>query len=129
MMMERFIQPTNDPLALVSNASVQQYPTQSSESPKLSNQESLVDNFEDDRVVVQDVRDRYNVNNQGRPFQRNNARGNVVAGNVGGQNRVGNMNPGQAKLGMSTVNWVIFCCKKLGNMLMSESLLMSEKFV
>ncbi|GJZ83103.1 hypothetical protein Tco_0648276 [Tanacetum coccineum] len=31
------------------------------------------------------------------PFQRNNARGNVVAGNVGGQNRVGNMNPGQAK--------------------------------
>ncbi|GJT83204.1 copia protein [Tanacetum coccineum] len=48
MMMERFIQPTNDPLALVSNASVQQYPTQSS-------------------------------------------------GNVGGQNRVGNMNPGQAK--------------------------------
>ncbi|GJV85552.1 integrase, catalytic region, zinc finger, CCHC-type containing protein [Tanacetum coccineum] len=45
----------------------------------------------------EDVRDRYNVNNQGRPFQRNNARGNVVARNVGGQNRVGNMNPGQAK--------------------------------
>ncbi|GJX70340.1 retrovirus-related pol polyprotein from transposon TNT 1-94 [Tanacetum coccineum] len=43
---------------------------------------------QDDRVVVQDVRDRYNVNNQGRPFQRNNARGNVVAGNVGGQNRI-----------------------------------------
>ncbi|GJY26613.1 retrovirus-related pol polyprotein from transposon TNT 1-94 [Tanacetum coccineum] len=39
---------------------------------------------QDDRVVVQDVRDRYNVNNQGRPFQRNNARGNIVAGNVGG---------------------------------------------
>ncbi|GJR74258.1 retrovirus-related pol polyprotein from transposon TNT 1-94 [Tanacetum coccineum] len=147
MMMERFIQPTNDPLALVSNASVQQYPTQSSESPQFSNQPSLVDNcqmdtgststdnliesltntlallnqsfkahlpqinnqlrtssnarnkatVQDDRVVVQDVRDRYNVNNQGRPFQRNNARGNVVAGNVGGQNRVGNMNPGQAK--------------------------------
>ncbi|GJX14759.1 retrovirus-related pol polyprotein from transposon TNT 1-94 [Tanacetum coccineum] len=52
---------------------------------------------QDDRVVVQDVRDRYNVNNQGRQFQRNNARGNIVAGNVGGQNRVGNMNPGQAK--------------------------------
>ncbi|GJT45784.1 retrovirus-related pol polyprotein from transposon TNT 1-94 [Tanacetum coccineum] len=52
---------------------------------------------QDGRVVVQDVRGRYNVNNQGRPFQRNNARGNVVAGNVGGQNRVGNMNPGQAK--------------------------------
>ncbi|GJW52489.1 zf-CCHC domain-containing protein [Tanacetum coccineum] len=41
MMMERFIQPTNDPLALVSNASVQQYPTQSSESPQFSNQPSL----------------------------------------------------------------------------------------
>ncbi|GJS97633.1 integrase, catalytic region, zinc finger, CCHC-type containing protein [Tanacetum coccineum] len=30
-----------------------------------------------------DVRGRYNANNQGRPFQRNNARGNVVAGNAG----------------------------------------------
>ncbi|GJX96460.1 retrovirus-related pol polyprotein from transposon TNT 1-94 [Tanacetum coccineum] len=48
-------------------------------------------------VVVQDVRGRYNANNQGRPFQRNNARGNVVAGNAGGQNRDGNVNPGQAK--------------------------------
>ncbi|GJV88321.1 hypothetical protein Tco_1532259 [Tanacetum coccineum] len=46
MMMERFIQPTNDPLALVSNASVQQ-----------------------------------------KPISENNARGNVVAGNAGGQNR------------------------------------------
>ncbi|GJT68704.1 retrovirus-related pol polyprotein from transposon TNT 1-94 [Tanacetum coccineum] len=132
MMMERFIQPTDDPLALVSNASNQKYPTQSSESPQSSNQPSIVDNcqmdtgststdnliesltntlallrtssnarnkatVQDDRVVVQDVRDRYNVNNQGRPFQRNNARGNVVAGNAGGQNRDGNVNPGQAK--------------------------------
>ncbi|GKB75320.1 retrovirus-related pol polyprotein from transposon TNT 1-94, partial [Tanacetum coccineum] len=166
MMMERFIQPIDDPLALVSNASNQKYPTQSSESPQFSNQPSLVDNcqmdtgststdnliesltntlallnqsfkahlpqtnnqlrtssnarnnatvqdvvvhdgtssnarnkatVQDDRVVVQDVRDRYNVNNQGRQFQRNNARGNIVAGNVGGQNRVGNMNPGQGK--------------------------------
>ncbi|GJX44960.1 retrovirus-related pol polyprotein from transposon TNT 1-94 [Tanacetum coccineum] len=52
---------------------------------------------QDGRVVVQDVRGRYNANNQGRPFQRNNARGNVVAGNVGGQNRGGIINPGQAK--------------------------------
>ncbi|GJS64340.1 integrase, catalytic region, zinc finger, CCHC-type containing protein [Tanacetum coccineum] len=44
-----------------------------------------------------DVRGRYNANNQGRPFQRNNARGNGVAGNVGGQNRGGMINPGQAK--------------------------------
>ncbi|GJY06406.1 retrovirus-related pol polyprotein from transposon TNT 1-94, partial [Tanacetum coccineum] len=52
---------------------------------------------QDGRVVVQDVRGRYNANNQGRPFQRNNAREVVGTGNVGGQNRVGNMNPGQAK--------------------------------
>ncbi|GKF43111.1 retrovirus-related pol polyprotein from transposon TNT 1-94, partial [Tanacetum coccineum] len=147
MMMERFIQPTNDPLALVSNASVQQYPTQSSMSLQSSNQPSLVDNcqmdtgststdnliesltntlsllnqsfkahlpqmnnqlrtssktrnnvtVQDGRVVVQDVRGRYNANNQGRLFQRDNARGNVVAGNAGGQNRDGNVNPGQAK--------------------------------
>ncbi|GJS88562.1 hypothetical protein Tco_0771198 [Tanacetum coccineum] len=32
-----------------------------------------------------------------RPFQRNNARGNGVAGNVGGQNRGGIVNPSQAK--------------------------------
>ncbi|GJR22479.1 hypothetical protein Tco_0971006 [Tanacetum coccineum] len=44
MMMERFIQPTDDPLALVSNASNQKYPTQSSESPQSSNQPSIVDN-------------------------------------------------------------------------------------
>ncbi|GKE04833.1 hypothetical protein Tco_1396851, partial [Tanacetum coccineum] len=53
---------------------------------------------QDGRVVVQDVRGRYNANNQGRPFQKNNARGNVVTGNAGGQNRGGNVNPGQAKL-------------------------------
>ncbi|GJU68098.1 hypothetical protein Tco_1254357 [Tanacetum coccineum] len=51
---------------------------------------------EEDRVVVQDVCDRYNVNNQVRHFRGTNARGNVVAGNVGGQNRVeGNMIPGE----------------------------------
>ncbi|GKE33564.1 hypothetical protein Tco_1452886, partial [Tanacetum coccineum] len=36
-----------------------------------------------------DARGRYNANNQERPFQRNNARGNVVTGNAGGQNRDG----------------------------------------
>ncbi|GJW53313.1 retrovirus-related pol polyprotein from transposon TNT 1-94 [Tanacetum coccineum] len=147
MLMERFIQPTNDPLALVSNASVQQYPKQSSVSPQSSNEPSPAENFQldsgssstdnliesltntlvlltqsykshlpqtnnqlrtssnarnkdtvqDGRVVVQDVRGRYNANNQRRPFQRNNTRGNVVTGNAGGQNRGGNVNPGQAK--------------------------------
>ncbi|GKB46492.1 retrovirus-related pol polyprotein from transposon TNT 1-94, partial [Tanacetum coccineum] len=46
---------------------------------------------QDDKVVVQDVCGRYNANNKGRPFQRNNTRGNVVAGNAGGQNRGGNV--------------------------------------
>ncbi|GJT09232.1 integrase, catalytic region, zinc finger, CCHC-type containing protein, partial [Tanacetum coccineum] len=83
MMMERFIQPTNDPLALVSNVSVQQYPTQLSESPQFSNQ----------------------------PLLRNNAREFVGTRNVGGQNKVGNMNPGQAK--------PIMCynCKGIGDIL------------
>ncbi|GJY44556.1 hypothetical protein Tco_0432769 [Tanacetum coccineum] len=40
---------------------------------------------QDGRVMVQGVHGRYNANNQGRPFQRNNARANVVAGNVGAQ--------------------------------------------
>ncbi|GJS86889.1 retrovirus-related pol polyprotein from transposon TNT 1-94 [Tanacetum coccineum] len=147
IMMERFIQPNNDPLALVSDASVQQYPTQSSKSPQSSTEPYPADNFQmdsgssstenlieslsntlalltqsykshlpqtnnqlrassnarnkamvqDGKVVVQDVRGRYNATNQGRPFQRNNARGNGVAGNVGGQNRGGIINPGQAK--------------------------------
>ncbi|GJR84351.1 retrovirus-related pol polyprotein from transposon TNT 1-94, partial [Tanacetum coccineum] len=147
IMMERFIQPNNDPLALVSDASVQQYPTQSSKSPQSSTEPYPSDNFQmnsgssstenlieslsnslalltqsykshlpqtnnqlrassnarnkatvqDGKVVVQDVRGRYNATNQGRPFQRNNARGNGLTGNVGAQNRGGMINPGQAK--------------------------------
>ncbi|GJU20503.1 hypothetical protein Tco_1153845 [Tanacetum coccineum] len=132
IMMERFSQPNNDPLALVSDASVQQYPTQSSKSPQSSTEPYPSDNFQmdsgssstenlieslsnslalltqsykshlpqtnnqlrassnarnkamvqDGKVVVQDVRGRYNANNQGRPFQRNNARGNGESGAV-----------------------------------------------
>ncbi|GJR58469.1 hypothetical protein Tco_1500631 [Tanacetum coccineum] len=101
--MERLLQPTNDPLALVSNASVQQYlntnhPVSSSSmihllldnfqltsdrTPQTNNQLRTSSNarnkatVQDGRVVIQDVCGRYNANNQGRPFQRNNARGNV----------------------------------------------------
>ncbi|GJU58744.1 retrovirus-related pol polyprotein from transposon TNT 1-94 [Tanacetum coccineum] len=59
--------------------------------------------IQDGKVVVKDVRGRYSANNQGRtfnqgrPFQRNNERGNGVEGNVGAQNRGGMINPGQAK--------------------------------
>ncbi|GJW84996.1 hypothetical protein Tco_0158141 [Tanacetum coccineum] len=85
----------------------EQYPTQVNQAPQSppSNEPSPADNFQlvsktssnarnkamvqDGRVVVQDVRGRYNANNQGRLIQRNNARGNVVAGNIGGQNRGG----------------------------------------
>ncbi|GKA35640.1 hypothetical protein Tco_0722131 [Tanacetum coccineum] len=46
-------------------------------------------------MLSNDVRKvKYNANNQGRPFQRNTTRGNVVTGNAGGQNRDGNVNPG-----------------------------------
>ncbi|GJX29819.1 hypothetical protein Tco_0237898 [Tanacetum coccineum] len=46
IMMERFGQPNNDPLALVLDASVQQYPTQSSKSPQLTKEPSPADNFQ-----------------------------------------------------------------------------------
>ncbi|GJT92982.1 retrovirus-related pol polyprotein from transposon TNT 1-94 [Tanacetum coccineum] len=120
IMMERFSQPNNDPLALVSDASVQHSSTENlieslsnslalltqsykSHLPQTNNQLRASSNarnkamVQDGKVVVQDVRGRYNANNQGRPFQRNNARGNGVAGNVGGQNRGGIINHGQAK--------------------------------
>ncbi|GKC19017.1 retrovirus-related pol polyprotein from transposon TNT 1-94 [Tanacetum coccineum] len=72
-----FIQPTNDPLALVSNASVQQYPTQSSISPQSSNEPSPADNFQLDLG--------------------SSSTKNLIERNAGGQNRGGNVNPGQAK--------------------------------
>ncbi|GKD26815.1 integrase, catalytic region, zinc finger, CCHC-type containing protein [Tanacetum coccineum] len=144
MMMEMFIQPIDDPLALVSNASNQNYPTQSSESPQSSNQPSLVDNCQMDTGststdnLIESLTNtpsqlllttllistpnflKRTINSelpqtQGTMLQfktllfRNNARGNIVAGNVGGQNRVGNMNPGQAKPVMC------YNCKGIGH--------------
>ncbi|GJW94412.1 hypothetical protein Tco_0174084 [Tanacetum coccineum] len=87
--LKEFLQPTNDPLALVSNALVQQYPTHSSKSPQSSNEPSPTDNSQLDsgssstenliptalalltqsRKVCQDVRGRYNADYQGRPFR------------------------------------------------------------
>ncbi|GJU26794.1 hypothetical protein Tco_1165415 [Tanacetum coccineum] len=54
IMMERFIQPNNDPLALVSDASVQQ-------ASSNARNKAMV---QDGKVVVQDVRGRYNATNQ-----------------------------------------------------------------
>ncbi|GJV19342.1 hypothetical protein Tco_1368362 [Tanacetum coccineum] len=139
IMMERFGQPNNDPLALVSDASVQQYPTQSSKSPQSSTEPYPSDNFQldsgssstenlieslsntlalltqsykshlpqtnnqlrassnarnkamvqDGKVVVQDVRGRYNATNQGNHF-KNTARGLHV--NVQDQERLQRLN-------------------------------------
>ncbi|GJX35155.1 hypothetical protein Tco_0246712 [Tanacetum coccineum] len=112
---ERFIQPNNDPLALVSDTSVQQYPTQPSKSPQSLTEPYLADNFQMDSgssstenmietmvqeeiVVSRCVRGRYNW----RTIKENHFRETmqeemVVAGNVGGQNRGGIINPGQSK--------------------------------
>ncbi|GJY67777.1 retrovirus-related pol polyprotein from transposon TNT 1-94 [Tanacetum coccineum] len=118
-----FLKPTNDPLALVSNASVQQYPTQSSKSPQSSNEPSPADNFQLDsgssstenlieslsnHLALLTQSNKFNIflkqtiNLNSRPnarnkLTRNNARANVVARNVGGQNRGGIINPSQAK--------------------------------
>ncbi|GJY51720.1 hypothetical protein Tco_0442567 [Tanacetum coccineum] len=74
MMLERFTQPNVDPLALMTNVSHQNQAT-----------------VHDSRVVVQNVQGRHNRG------QRNNARGAGAAGYEGVQNRVRNVNPGQAK--------------------------------
>nr|GEU49719.1 hypothetical protein [Tanacetum cinerariifolium] len=84
MMLERFSQPTVDPLALLSNVSNPQHYSPSSSA---SNQATVQDRI----VVVQNV--------QGLPSrgQGMNPRGGSAAGYGGAQNRVGNVNPGQAR--------------------------------
>ncbi|GJR36601.1 hypothetical protein Tco_1212285 [Tanacetum coccineum] len=75
MMLERYTKHAINPLALVSNVSPHQYPSQSSTNPQ--------------SAYVPPGRQ-----NRG---QGNYARGAVTSGNAGAQNRVGNTNPGQAK--------------------------------
>ncbi|GKC81128.1 hypothetical protein Tco_1136845, partial [Tanacetum coccineum] len=72
MMLERFTQHTVDPLALMSNVAPQQYNSQSSTNPSST----------------------YGRQNRG---HGNNARGAGTTGYGGAQNRVGNVNPGQAR--------------------------------
>nr|GEX21691.1 hypothetical protein [Tanacetum cinerariifolium] len=88
MMLERFSQPTVDPLALLSNVS---NPQHYSPSSLASNQATV----QDGRVVVQNV--------QGRPNsgQGMNLRGGNAVRYGGAPNRVGNVNPGQARLGQA----------------------------
>ncbi|GKB20754.1 retrovirus-related pol polyprotein from transposon TNT 1-94 [Tanacetum coccineum] len=124
IMMERFGQPNNDPLALVSDASVQQYPAQSSKSPQSSTEPYPSDNFQLDSgssstenlieslsntlaLLTQSYKSHLpQTNNQLRASSnaRNKAMiqdGKVVVQDVRGryraQNRGGMINPGQAK--------------------------------
>nr|GEU42567.1 hypothetical protein [Tanacetum cinerariifolium] len=81
MMLERLTQHTIDPLALMSNVS----PNQTSSNTK--NHATV----QDSRVVVQNIQGHQNRG------QGNNARGTGAAGTGGAQNRVGNVNLGQAR--------------------------------
>ncbi|GJS18246.1 retrovirus-related pol polyprotein from transposon TNT 1-94 [Tanacetum coccineum] len=93
---ENLIESLSNSLALLTQSYKSHLPQTNNQLRTSSNARNKA-TVQDGRVVVQDVRGRYNANNQGKPFQRNNARGNVVAGNVGGQNRGGIINPGPAK--------------------------------
>ncbi|GKF67636.1 retrovirus-related pol polyprotein from transposon TNT 1-94, partial [Tanacetum coccineum] len=93
---KNFIEILSNSLALLTQ-SYKSYLPQTNNQLRTSSNARNKTTVQDGRVMVQDVRGRYNANNQGKPFQRNNARGNVVAGNVGSQNRGGIINPGPAK--------------------------------
>ncbi|GJV37161.1 hypothetical protein Tco_1409638, partial [Tanacetum coccineum] len=81
---ENLIESLSNSLALLTQSYKSHLPQTNNQLRMSSNARNKA-TVQDGRVVVQDVCGRYNANNQGRPFQRNNARGNVVAGNVGGQ--------------------------------------------
>ncbi|GJX69572.1 retrovirus-related pol polyprotein from transposon TNT 1-94, partial [Tanacetum coccineum] len=93
---ENLIESLSNTLALLTQSYKSHLPQTNNQLRASSNARNKA-MVQDGKVVVQDVRGRYNATNQGRPFQRNNARGNGVAGNVGAQNRGGMINPGQAK--------------------------------
>nr|GEV22708.1 retrovirus-related Pol polyprotein from transposon TNT 1-94 [Tanacetum cinerariifolium] len=96
MMMERFSQPTVDPLALLSNVSnPQHYSTSSSASSSTQFPQPLADSIQDNRVVVQNVQRRPNRGQGMNPW------GGSVVGYEGAQNRVGNVNQGQARPGQA----------------------------
>nr|GEW39660.1 hypothetical protein [Tanacetum cinerariifolium] len=96
MILERFSQPTVDPLALLSNVSnPQHYSPSSLASSSTQVPPPLAESIQDGRVVVQNV--------QGRPNrgQEMNPRGGNAVGYGGAPNRVGNDNQGQARSGQA----------------------------
>ncbi|GJR15519.1 integrase, catalytic region, zinc finger, CCHC-type containing protein [Tanacetum coccineum] len=80
---ENLIESLSNTLALLTQSCKSRLPQTNNQLRTSSNARKQLQS--DGRVVVQDVRGRYNANNQGKPFQRNNVRGNVVAGNVRGE--------------------------------------------
>nr|GEY84449.1 retrovirus-related Pol polyprotein from transposon TNT 1-94 [Tanacetum cinerariifolium] len=133
MMLERLSQPTADPLALLSNVSNTQHGSPSSSSsyftqlplpqpfPQTNNQLRTSSNpknqatVQDDRVVVQNV--------QGRPNrgQGMNPRGGSAAGYEKAQNRVGNVNQGQARPGQARTVKCYNCNDKMPLMQTQEN--------
>ncbi|GKA97055.1 hypothetical protein Tco_0824949 [Tanacetum coccineum] len=93
---ENLIESLSNSLALLTQ-SYKSHLLQTNNQLRMSSNARNKATVQDGRVVVQDIRGRYNANNQGKPFQRNNARGNVVVGSVGGLNRGGIINPRPAK--------------------------------
>ncbi|GJX09318.1 hypothetical protein Tco_0199177 [Tanacetum coccineum] len=105
MLMERFTQQSNDPLAFVSNVSPYQYPSSSSASPQSSfiqptYQPYFADNTQLDIGLTPTDEMINNLTKQGRQnrVQGNNARRVVASRNGRVQNRVGNANLSQEKL-------------------------------
>ncbi|GJT84392.1 retrovirus-related pol polyprotein from transposon TNT 1-94 [Tanacetum coccineum] len=109
IMMERFGQPNNDPLALVSDSSVQQYPTQSSKSKEpspadnfqmdsgSSSTENLIESLSNTlALLTQSYKSHLpQTNNQLRASSNARNKAMVQDGKV--VNRGGMINPGQAK--------------------------------
>ncbi|GJX07511.1 hypothetical protein Tco_0195443 [Tanacetum coccineum] len=75
---DNLIESLTNTLALL-NQSFKAYLPQMNNQLRTSSNARNNATVQDDRVVVQDVRGRYNANNQGRPFQRNNTRGKFKA--------------------------------------------------
>nr|GFB25135.1 hypothetical protein [Tanacetum cinerariifolium] len=119
MLLERLSQPTADPLTLLSNVSNTQHGSPSSTFlPQSNNQLRTSSNprnqatVQDGRVVVQNV--------QGRPNrgQGKNPRGGSAAGYGEAQNKVGNVNQGQARPGQART---IKCYNCNGKMMLMQA--------
>nr|GEY95166.1 hypothetical protein [Tanacetum cinerariifolium] len=110
MMLERFSQPTLDPLALMSNVSNLQHSSsiqvpQPIADSSLSPAENLIENLTNTLALLTQSYKTFlpQTNNQLRTSS--NARNQDTGGNAarygGAQNRVGNVNPGQARPGQA----------------------------